>query len=148
MSGRSSGKQAVRFGVPWETTFGYAQAVRAGPLVFISGQLSHDEAGNMIAPASPRADGAGLDPANMEAQMGQAYANAGRALRELGLDASHIAEEVMYVTDMAAAFAAGPKVRRSFYQTDKPEVACTLIVTPELALPGQLIEIKFIAASP
>jgi hypothetical protein len=43
------------------------------------------------------------------------------------------------------AFAAAGSVRKEAYQSQKPEVASTILVTPRLALPGQLIEIKFVA---
>lgn len=33
----------------------------------------------------------------------------------------------------------------TIYGSEKPEVASTILVTPRLALPGQLIEVKFIA---
>jgi hypothetical protein len=54
-------------------------------------------------------------------------------------------EEVLYVTDMDAAFAAAGPVRKEAYGSEKPDVASTILVTPRLALPPQLIEIKFIA---
>ena len=138
-------KQIVNFGVPWEKTFGYVQAVKLGPDIYISGQLSHDDHGEMVAPASVGDDGKTLVPTNMGAQMRQAYVNAGRVLTELKAAPRNIVEEVIYVTDMDAAFAAGGPIRKAFYGCDQPQVACTLIVTPRLALPGQLVEIKFVA---
>src|SRR5262249_55030783 len=47
-----NGKEAAYFGVPWEGTYGYAQAIKVGDTIHVSGQLSHDEQGNLIAPAS------------------------------------------------------------------------------------------------
>ena len=54
-------------------------------------------------------------------------------------------EEVLYVTDMPAAFAAAGPVRKQAYGSQKPLVASTVLVTARLALPAQLIEIKFVA---
>jgi len=36
-----NGKEAAHFGVPWEKTYGYAQAVRVGNTTYVAGQLSH-----------------------------------------------------------------------------------------------------------
>jgi enamine deaminase RidA (YjgF/YER057c/UK114 family) len=47
-----NGKEATYFGVPWEDAYGYAQAIKVGDTIHVSGQLSHDEKGNLIAPAS------------------------------------------------------------------------------------------------
>jgi hypothetical protein len=52
---------------------------------------------------------------------------------------------VLYVTDMDIAFAVAGRVRKEAYGAKRPEVASTILVTPRLALPTQLIEIKFIA---
>jgi hypothetical protein len=55
-----------------------------------------------------------------------------------------IVEEVVYVTDMDAAFAVAGEVRAAAYG-GRPVVASTILVTPRLAFPDQLIEIKVIA---
>jgi hypothetical protein len=51
----------------------------------------------------------------------------------------------VYVTDMDTAFAAAGPVRKEAYGSERPEVASTIVVTPRLVLPTQLIEIKFVA---
>ena len=51
---------------------------------------------------------------------------------------------VLYVTDMDPAFAVAGAVRAEAYG-GRPVVASTILVTPRLALPSQLIEIKLIA---
>ena len=40
-------KEVANLGVPWEEQYGYAQAVKVGDTVCVSGQLSHDDAGTM-----------------------------------------------------------------------------------------------------
>jgi enamine deaminase RidA (YjgF/YER057c/UK114 family) len=55
-----------------------------------------------------------------------------------------IVEEVVYVTDMDAAFAVAGQVRAEAYG-GRPVVASTILVTPRLAFADQLIEIKVIA---
>jgi enamine deaminase RidA (YjgF/YER057c/UK114 family) len=37
-----SSRRSHSFGVPWESSYGYTQAIQAGPIVYISGQLSQD----------------------------------------------------------------------------------------------------------
>ena len=48
----ANGKEAAYFAVPWEDAYGYAQAIKVGDTIHVSGQLSHGENGNLIAPAS------------------------------------------------------------------------------------------------
>jgi enamine deaminase RidA (YjgF/YER057c/UK114 family) len=138
-------KEARGFGMPWEADYGYAQAVRVGDTIYVSGQLSHDDAGNIVGAAPVDDQGRIVDHSNMEIQMRQTYANANRMLAEYGATLDNVVEEVLYVTDMDAAFAVAGKVRKEAYGSEKPDVASTILVTPRLALPPQLIEIKFIA---
>ena len=63
-------KQVSNFGVPWEAQFGYAQAVGSGDWIYVSGQLSHDEAGKLVAPAPLDAGGSVTDTStNMAPQL-------------------------------------------------------------------------------
>lgn len=127
--------------VPWEEAFGYAQAVQVGRSIFISGQLSHDETGAIVAPAPLDAAGRPRDFASMEQQMLTTYANARRVLAQFGATLDHVVEETLYVLDVDAAFAVAGPVRRAAYGTDKPACASNLIGISRLAFPTQLIEI-------
>ena len=138
-------KQVVGFGMPWEDHYGYAQAVKVGDTIYIAGQLSHDDLGNIVAPAPLDARGNILDHSNLEAQMRQTYVNARKILASFGATLDDVVEEVLYVTDMDKAFAAAGPVRKEAYGNGRPAVASTVLVTPRLALPEQLIEIKFVA---
>jgi enamine deaminase RidA (YjgF/YER057c/UK114 family) len=138
-------KEAKGMGMPWEDAYGYAQAVKVGDTIFISGQLSHDADGNIVGPAPLDEHNRILDHSNMEIQMRQSYENAKRLLGKYGATLDNVVEEVLYVTDMDAAFAAAGPVRKAAYASERPSVASTVLVTPRLALPTQLIEIKFIA---
>ena len=80
----------------------------------------------------------------MGPQMAQSYANIAKVLAGYGLTMENIVEEVLYVTDMDAAFAVAGEVRRQAYG-GRPVVASTILVTPRLAFPDQLIEIKVTA---
>lgn len=137
-------KHAENLGMPWEKDYGYAQAVKVGDTIYVSGQLSHDDKGNMLAPAPLDGDGRITDHGNMGAQMAQAYSNAKQVLARYGATLDNVVEEVLYVTDMDAAFAVAGKVRAEAYG-GAPVVASTILVTPRLAFRDQLIEIKLIA---
>jgi enamine deaminase RidA (YjgF/YER057c/UK114 family) len=138
-------KDAKAMGMPWEAEYGYAQAVKVGDTIYLSGQLSHDDEGNFVGAAPLDDQGRIRDHSNMEIQMRQTYANAKKLLGQYGATLDNVVEEVLYVTDMDAAFAAAGPVRKEAYGSEKPDVASTILVTPRLALPPQLIEIKFIA---
>jgi enamine deaminase RidA (YjgF/YER057c/UK114 family) len=138
-------KNTKDHGVPWESEYGYAQAVKVGNMIYVSGQLSHDSDGNFVGPAPVDDDGNITDHSNMEIQMRQTYKNAEKILNDLGATLGNVVEEVLYVTDMDAAFAVAGTVRKEAYESEKPQVSSTILVTPRLALPPQLIEIKFIA---
>lgn len=138
-------KETKSLGMPWETSYGYAQAVKVGDTIHVSGQLSHDDVGNLVGAAPVDDGGRILDHANMEIQMRQTYANATKLLGMYGASLDNVVEEVVYVTDMDAAFAVAGSVRKEAYGSARPDVASTILVTPRLAFPAQLVEIKFVA---
>jgi len=41
-------KDVKRFGMPWEDQYGYVQALKVDDTIYVSGQLSHDEQGNIV----------------------------------------------------------------------------------------------------
>jgi enamine deaminase RidA (YjgF/YER057c/UK114 family) len=137
-------KEVANLGMPWEEQYGYAQAVKVGDTIYVSGQLSHDDQGAMVAPAPLDQAGRIADHGNMGAQMTQSYANIKKVLASYGATMDDIVEEVVFVTDMDAAFAVAGTVRKTAYG-GPPVVASTILVTPRLAFADQLIEIKVIA---
>lgn len=124
-------KKSIGFGMPWEEIYGYAQAVKKGNTVWVSGQLGHNEKGEL-------AEG-------MDAQMMQSYANIKQLLSRFEMSMDHVVEEVIYVTDMASGFEARKKIKNDFYP-DPLSIASSIIGVSELALPGQFVEIKIIAS--
>jgi hypothetical protein len=56
-----------------------------------------------------------------------------------------LVDEVIYVTDMDAAFAVAGQVRKAAYRTDEPACASTIAGITRLAFPQQLVEISFTA---
>ena len=136
-------KKAGYLNVPWEELYGYAQAIQVGTTIYISGQLSHDSSGALIAPAPLDDAGRPTDFTQMEAQMRASYANAKTLLAQFGATMDNVVEETLFVLDVDAAFAVAGAVRREAYDAAKPMVASNLIGVSRLAFPQQLIEITF-----
>jgi enamine deaminase RidA (YjgF/YER057c/UK114 family) len=118
--------------MPWERDYGYAQGVRVGDTIFVAGQVSHDEAGNIVAAG------------DMREQMRQAYANVRKVLAQYGAGMEDVVDEVLFVTDMEAAFAAGLALRRSIYG-GAPVTASTMVQVERLAFPEFMVEVKCVA---
>lgn len=108
-------KKTVNFGVPWETAYGYCQAVQVKDVVYLSGQLSPDSDGNLVAPAELDASGRPLNFSSMKAQMRQTYANAEVLLKKFGATLDDVVEETLFVLDIDAAFAVAGEVRKEMY---------------------------------
>lgn len=138
---RSISKKTAYWGVPWEEAYGYPQAVQVGNTIYVSGQLSHDEGGKLVAPASLDAAGRPSDFSTMEEQMRTTYQNISKLLEQFGATLDNVVEETLYVLDVDAAFAAAGKVRKEAYGTARPQCASNLIGVSRLAMPPQLIEI-------
>ncbi len=135
-------KTTANLGVAWEEIYGYAQAVKVKDTIYVSGQLSHDKDGQLVAPAALDAAGKPLDFSTMEAQMRQTYRNAVELLARYGATLDDVVEETLYVLDVDAAFAVAGQVRREQYG-GRPACASNLIGVSRLAFPAQLIEITF-----
>jgi enamine deaminase RidA (YjgF/YER057c/UK114 family) len=136
--------QVESFGVPWEESYGYVQAIKRGDTIYVSGQLSH-EGSEMVAPAPVDEQGRITYFGDMADQMTQTYANAKTLLARFGASLDDVVEEVIYVLDVDAGMAAAGPVRKAAYGTETPQVASTIIGVTRLALPPQLLEIKLIA---
>jgi 2-iminobutanoate/2-iminopropanoate deaminase len=125
-------KEAKSLGMLWEQEYGYAQAVKVEDTIYLSGQVSHDDKGNIV----------GLG--DMEAQMRQAYANIKKVLAKYGATMDNLVDEVLFVTDMDAAFAAAVKCRQDVFSRT-PVVASTIVQIQRLAFPELMIEIRCVA---
>ncbi|MFE2977284.1 Rid family hydrolase [Streptomyces sp. NPDC059258] len=133
--------QVESWGVPWEQAFGYVQAVRHGDTIHVAGQFSHDGDG-LVAPVPVDEQCRVTDFGTMEEQMRTTYTNTAKLLSRFGATMDDVVEEVVYVLDRDSAFAAAGPVRRRAFATGTPQVATTILVTPGLAQPGQLVEIS------
>ena len=109
-----------------ERQYGYTHAVRIGNDLKISGAVSMDEKGNLIAPG------------NLEQQMKNCYADLEKILKHFGYTFADVVGENIYTTDMAG-FINVSGYRNSIYKKQFP--TGTWLEVKGLALPGQLIEI-------
>jgi enamine deaminase RidA (YjgF/YER057c/UK114 family) len=125
-------KETKSLGMPWEKEYGYSQAVKIGNVIYLSGQVGHDDNGNIV--------GIG----NMALQMRQAYRNIEKLLAQYGATIDNIVEEVLFVRDMDAAFAARVQCKQEVFGGN-PVVASTIVQIERLAFPELMIEIKCIA---
>jgi enamine deaminase RidA (YjgF/YER057c/UK114 family) len=125
-------KTAKSLGMPWEEENGYAQAVKSGDTIYISGQVSHDDEGNV------------LGEGDMEVQMRAAYANVVKVLAQYDATVENIVDELIFVTDMETGLAARGKLKDEVY-SGSPVVACTIVEIAALAFPPLMVEIRCVA---
>ena len=111
----------------------YAQAVKAGNMLYISGAVSWDAEGNII--------GAG----DMKAQVQQVYTDLRETLEANGASFRNVIKETVFTTDMDA-LVANNDVRIRFYEeAGSAPPAATWIGCARLAFPELMIEIECIA---
>lgn len=137
-------REPETFGVPWEESYGYVQAVKHGDTIYLSGQVAHSGT-EVVAPAPVNDAGRVTDFSPMGDQLRQCYANAAELLGRYGASLDDVVEEVIYALDVDAADAAAGPVRKEAYGRPDPQVASTMVGTPRLAFPELLVEVKFIA---
>lgn len=125
------GKEAKYFGMPWEKEYGYSQAVKVDNTIYVSGQVSHDDKGNVVG----RGD--------MEVQMRQAYKNIKKVLAQYGATVDNVVDEVLFVTDMDAAFAARVKCKQEVF-SGNPVLTSTIVQIQRLAFLELMVEIRCI----
>jgi enamine deaminase RidA (YjgF/YER057c/UK114 family) len=75
-------------GTPWEPVVGYARAVQAGDVVYVSGTTGTDPSGKV------------LSPGDAYAQAIQAIRNIENALKRLGLGLEHVVRTRIYLTQI------------------------------------------------
>ncbi len=109
-----------------EKQYGYTHAVRIGSDLKISGAVSMDDKGNLVAPG------------NVEQQMKNCYSDLEKILNHFGYSFDDVIAENIYTTDMAG-FINVSGYRNSLYKKHFP--TGTWLEVKGLALPGQLIEI-------
>ena len=119
------------FGMPWEQSYGFAQAVQVGPTLYISGQLSHDMEANFV--------GSG----DFELQVRTTFANLDRVLAAYGAGREQVVQTTVYVKDLRRHFDAVARLHAEYFGDHRP--TSTVLGVVELALPEQMVEIAAVA---
>ncbi|GAA2391480.1 RidA family protein [Streptomyces glaucosporus] len=119
---------SFQYGIPAESDFGYAQAIRSGDLIHVSGQLSFDETGGF------------RHAGDLTAQLGRTHANLDRVLDHYGATRNQVVSQTLYVVDLLRNAAAVAEGNRAYFGGHRP--ASTVLGVTELTLPGQLVEIS------
>jgi 2-iminobutanoate/2-iminopropanoate deaminase len=118
----------------YEKDFGYSQAVLIDKTLYVSGTMSVDANGRLVAPG------------DMAGQMRAAYANIRRTLEAHGADFQEIVKETIYTTDMNALLKASD-LRLEYYDKERlPTVSWVQV--QRLVDPGFLVEIEVVAELP
>jgi reactive intermediate/imine deaminase len=115
------------------TPAGYSHAMRAGGLIFVSGQVPLDADGSLV--------GAG----DMGEQARQAFRNLGAVLEAAGSSLADLVKLTYFVRDVEAVGAIRV-ARDEFVNTANPP-ASTLVEVSRLFLPDLLIEIEAVAVA-
>ncbi|MEU1266224.1 RidA family protein [Streptomyces cellulosae] len=126
----TSTSDVFSYGIPAESDFGYAQAVRSGDLIHVSGQLAFDETGGFP------------HPGDFAAQLKRTHATMDRVLAHYGATRRQIVSQTLYVVDLGRHAAATAEANLAYFDGHRP--ASTVLGVTELTLPGQRLEIAFV----
>lgn len=108
----------------------YADAVRAGGLLFVSGCVPVDAEGNLVG---------GKD---VVAQAERVFENIGTVLAAAGSRPDDVVKVTIFVTDIEDRPKINP-VRQAFFGETRP--ASTLVEISRLAIPGAKVEVEAVA---
>ena len=130
MTPRKSSYRAATVATP----AGFSHAVRAGGLIFVSGQVPLDETGAVV--------GAG----DVVAQTRQVFRNLGAVLEAAGATFADVVKLTFFVRDIGA-IGAIRAIRDEFVDTGDPP-ASSLVEVSRLFMPELLIEVEAVAVAP
>ncbi len=114
-------------GTPWESRVGYARAVQAGDVVYVSGTTGTDTTGKVLAPG------------DAYAQTIQAIRNIEAALGRLGLGLEHVVRTRIYLTQMDRWEEVGKAHAELFGQIHP---ATSLVGVSRLIDPEMMVEVE------
>ena len=123
-------KEIKNLGFAYEESYGFAQAVKVGNTIWLSGQVGSDEKGTY---------------GTLEEQFRAAYGYVKKLLAMYGADLSNVVDETLYRTGDSKDFAAvAAKVRREVY-SGTPPVCNTLVHVVSIGGAGCQLELKVTA---
>lgn len=108
-----------------------SQGIRVGDLLFVSGQVGIDDAGELVS----------LD--DFPTQADQAFRNLGRVLEAGGSSLERVVKVTIFLTDMAANFPKVVELRRKWFTPPYP--ADTIVQVQSLYRPEVMLEIEAVA---
>jgi 2-iminobutanoate/2-iminopropanoate deaminase len=117
-----------------EKDFNFCQAVRAGQMLFISGCISWDDEGKVLAPG------------DWDVQVRNVYEELRSTLAHFGLGFSDVVKETIYCRSMDSMVAAAP-VRANALGDNEP-FASTWVEISRLVDAGLLLEVEMTAVFP
>lgn len=117
-------------GVSGEREFGFAQAIKAGETIYISGQLSHDD------------DGAFVHADDFGAQLQQSYRNLARVLEHYDVTRNQVVSETQYIVNLPEHAEAMAAANLAYFREHHP--TSSTVGVAALFFPGQLVEISFV----
>lgn len=121
----------------FEAEFAYAQAIRIGDRLLVSGTVSVDAQGRTVG----RGD--------MRAQLRQVYATLARTLAHHGTDLSHVIKETVYTTQMPRLLAAAQERARAYRDASATRVpTSSWIGVQRLVSPDYWVEVEVEAVIP
>ncbi|WP_030382067.1 MULTISPECIES: RidA family protein [unclassified Streptomyces] len=118
------------YDIPAESDFGYAQAIRSGELIHVSGQVAFDEAGGFP------------HPGDFAAQLALTHANMDRVLAHYGATRKQIVSQTVYMVGVQRNGVTVSEGNLKYFGDHRP--ASTVLGVTELAVPGQVVEIAFV----
>jgi enamine deaminase RidA (YjgF/YER057c/UK114 family) len=118
----------------FEKSYGYAQAVKVGKVLYISGTVSIDNEGNR------------LSPGDMKAQVDNIYQDIGKTLQAFDLSFDDVVKEAIFSTDLERFKREGLEIRAQYYKGHSLPASSAWIEVAKLAWPEFLVEIEAIAA--
>jgi 2-iminobutanoate/2-iminopropanoate deaminase len=116
--------------VSGEREFGFAQAIKVGETIYVSGQLSHDDKGNFV------------HANDFDAQLKQTFANLDKVLGHFGVTRNQIVQNTVFVVNLREHNNAVAAAHLEYFGEHRP--TSTTVGAEALFFPGQLIEINVI----
>lgn len=120
-------RQRVFSGAPWESQVGYCRAVRAGPMIAVTGTAPVAEDGSCFAPG------------DAYRQTQRCFEIIDKALKDLGAGPADVLRTRIFVTDIKR-WAEYGRAHKEYFEDHPP--ATTMVEVSSLIDPEMLIEIE------
>lgn len=123
-------------GLAKSARYSHVAEVTGGRLVFVSGQVAQDAAGNLV--------GAG----DFAAQTRQVFENLKTALEGVGADFGSVIKLDSYIVDISSNIEKYREIRQAYLGKNPEPPASTTVGVPRLVSDGYLLEVEAVAVVP